>query len=44
MPRSKEISLALRNQAAGLSRGGKSIREIATILDVHYNILYNPKV
>ena len=36
MPRSREIPLALRDQAVGLARAGKTYGEIATILNIHY--------
>ena len=40
MPRSKEIPLALRDQAVGLARAGKTYREIATILNINYSTVY----
>ena len=40
MPRSREIPLALRDQAVGLARTGKTYREIATILNIHYSTVY----
>ena len=40
MPRKKEIPLSLRDQAVGLFRAGKSNRQIATILNIHYSTIY----
>ena len=40
MPRSKEISLALRNQAVGLSKAGKSCRITSNMLGINYLSVY----
>ena len=40
MPRSKEMSSSLRNQAVGLSKAGTSCRKISNILGINYSTVY----